>query len=156
MSKQLSKYVVSTVKAIGYDIEEHVNHHDTTYYALTYNGFPHSQLMSETEIYAFANGVSRALHAVNGEWRIDRVLEEMAKKEQAEQAKRCVNTTKKDDAAEGEGHHDCCGECVEGHNEYVVLEGESAFACMFADAMAMLDELSDMVESRKRSDDKDE
>lgn len=167
MSKQLSKYVVSTVKAIGYDIEEHVNHHDTTYYALTYNGFPHSQLMSETEIYAFAHGVSRALHAVNGEWRIDRVLEEMAKKEEAEKAKRCVDTTKKDDAAEGEEHHDycdkcdeehhgCCGKCVEGHNEYVVLDGESAFACMFADAMAVLDELSDMVESRKCSDGKDE
>lgn len=155
MSKQLSKYVVSTIKAIGYDIEEHVNHHDTTYYVLTYNGFPHSQLMSETEIYAFAHGVSRALHAVNGEWRIDRVLEEMAKKEQAEKAKCCVDTTKKDDAAEGEEHHDCCGECIEGHNEYVTLEGESAFACMFADAMAVLDELSDMVESRKHSDGKD-
>lgn len=156
MSKQLSKYVVSTVKAIGYDIEEHVNQYGTTYYALTYNGFHHSQLMSESEIYAFAHGVSRALHAVSAEWRIDHVLEEMFKKEQAEKAKHCIDTTKKDDAAEGEEHNGCCGKCVEGHNEYVVLDGESAFACMFADAMAMLDELSDMVESRKHSDDKDE
>lgn len=155
MSKQLSKYVVSTIKAIGYDIEEHTNQYGITHYALTHNGFLHSDWMDLTEIDAFAHGVSRALHAVNAEWRIDRALEEMAK-EEAEKAKCCVDTTKKDDAAEGEEHHDCCGKCVEGHNEYVVLDGESAFACMFADAMAMLDELSDMVESRKHSDDKDE
>lgn len=161
MSKQLSKYAIATVKAIGYDIEERVNphgitNHTLTYYALTYNGFLHSDWMDLTELEAFAHGVSRALHYVGAEWRIDRVLEEMAKKEQAEQAKRCVDTTKKDDAAEGEEHHDCCGKCVKGHNEYIVLEGNSAFACMFADAMAVLDELSDMVDSRKRSDDKDE
>lgn len=156
MSNQLSKYVVSTVKAIGYDIEEHVNQYGITHYALTHNGFLHSDWMDLTEIYAFAHGVSRALHAVSAEWRIDRVLEEMAKKEGADKAKCCVDTTKKDDAAEGEEHHGCCGECVEGHNEYVVLEGESAFDCMFVDAMAMLNELSDMVESRKRTTDKDE
>lgn len=156
MPKQLSKYVVSTIKAIGYAIEEYLTDGGDTVYALTYNGFLHSDWMTHLEIEAFAHGVSRALHHVGAEWRIDRVLEEMAKKEEAEKAKRCVDTAKKDDAAEGEEHHDCCGECVEGHNEYVVLEGESAFACMFADAMAMLDELSDMVESRKRATGKDE
>lgn len=155
MSKQLSKYVVSTIKAIGYDIKEYNTDEGDTVYALTYNGFLHSDWMVLTELEAFAHGVSRALHAVNAEWRIDRVLEEMAKKEEAEKAKHCVDTTKKDDAAEGEGHHDCCCKCVGGHNEYVVLEGESAFACMFTDALTALDELYDMVASRKRSEGKD-
>lgn len=160
MSKQLSKYVVSTIKAIGYDIEERDNPHGITqgitYYALTHNGFLHSDWMTLPEIEAFAHGVSRALHYTGHEHLIAKVLDDMHKKEQAEKAKCCVDTAEKEHAAEGEEHHDCCGKCVEGHNEYVVLEGESAFACMFADAMSVLDELSDMVESRRRASGKDE
>lgn len=160
MLTPFSKYVKSTIRAINYGIEECTDDNGVIRYALSYNGFTYSQWMSESEIYFFAYGVSRALHAVNEEWRIDRALEEMAKEEEAAKAKMCV------DAAKGEEHHDCCGKCVEGHqcccgkcveghNEYVVLEGESTFACMFADAMAVLDELSDMVESRRRSKGKD-
>lgn len=156
MSKQLSKYVVSTIKAIGYDIKEYNTDEGDTVYALTYNGFLHSDWMTLLEIEAFAHGVSRALHAVKGEWHINRALEDMAKEEEAAKAKMCV------DAAKGEECQGCCDKCagghserVEGHNEYVVLEGESAFTGMFADAMDVLDELSAMVESRKRSDGKD-
>lgn len=159
MSKQLSKYVVSTIKAIGYDIKEYLTDEGDTVYALTYNGFLHSDWMMPLEIEAFAHGVSRALHYTGHDHLIAKVLDDMCKKERAEKAKKakcCVDTTEKEHAAEGEEHHDCCGKCVEGHNEYVVLEGESAFACMFADAMSVLDELSDMMESRRRASGKDE
>lgn len=158
MSKQLSKYVVSTIKAINYDIEEYHTDEGDTVYALTYNGFLHSDWMTRLEIEAFAHGVSRALHAVNGEWRINRALEDMAEEEEVAKAKMCA------DAAKGEECHGCCDKCAEGHNEYVILEGHNeyvvregdcAFACMFSDALSALDELYNMVESRKRSDGKD-
>ena len=157
MSDKLSKYVVSTVKAIGYDIEEHVNQHGITHYALTYNGFLHSDWLDLTEIEAFAHGVSRALHCVGGEWRINKALDEIYEKEQAEKAKRCVDPDEKFNAAEGKEHQCCCGKYVEGNIEYTVLEGQSAFDAMFSDAMAVFDELEGLMEKHhKRTSDKDE
>lgn len=153
MSKQLSKYVVSTIKAINYDIEEYHTDEGDTVYALTYNGFLHSDWMTHLEIEAFAHGVSRALHAVNGEWRINQVLEDMAKEEEAAKAKMCVDTAKGEEC-QGQGCCDKCAEghseCVEGHNEYVVLEGDCAFACVFSDALSALEDVCDLIDNAHR------
>ena len=151
MYRPLYKYVTSTIRAIGYDIELSTDRDGSVRYALSHNGFLHSEWMSGAELDAFAHGVSRALHAVNGEWRIERALEEMAKEEEAKKAQRSDATTKKDDAAEGKEHHDRCSKRVEGHNEYVELEDDGlsmsgGLVCMFGESLSALDELFSIIE----------
>lgn len=150
MYRPLYKYVTSTIRAIGYDIELSTDSDGSVRYALSHNGFLHSEWMSGSELDVFAHGVSRALHAVNDEWRIERALEEMAKEEEAEKAQRHDNTPNKYNVAEDEEHHDCCGKCVEGHNEYVELEynGHSmsgGLAYMFGESLSTLDELLSII-----------
>ena len=151
MYRPLYKYVTSTIRAIGYDIELSTDSDGSVCYALSHNGFLHSEWMSGAELDAFAHGVSRALHAVNGEWRIERALEEMAKEKEAGRTQRPNDTTKKDDVAEGEERQDRCSKHVEGHNEYVELEGNGlsmsgGLVCMFGKSLSALDELLSIIE----------
>lgn len=151
MYRPLYKYVTSTIRAIGYDIELSTDRDGSVRYALSHNGFLHSEWMSGAELDVFAHGVSRALHAVNGEWRIERALEEMAKEEEAEKAQRHNDVTNKDDTAEDKEHHDRCSKRVEGHNEYVELEDDGlsmsgGLVCMFGESLSALDELFSIIE----------